>query len=236
MNPMWKVIFGIVLISGFFVIAPARATIIYVDKNNVCPGSGTSVAPYCSIANAVNVVNAGDTIRIRNAATPYNETIQTNKSGTPSNPITIEPDVGHNPTIRNSGNGGQCSTFTVFDADYWTIQNLNFDATGVTPCWFGAIAIQAIRRNVVGHQILNNTFKNWGGPNQETPANTGMAAVMFDGGALEANQGFWPSGLIKGNTFDSNRVTNITLIHSRNVVVEGNDIKNTKCGRDTDGA
>ena len=128
MNLMWKVIFGLVL--TLFVAVPARAAILYVDKDNGCPGTGSTSNPYCSISNAVNAVKAGDTIRIRNAATPYNETIETNKSGTSGSPITVEPDAGHNPTILNNGNGSQCATFWIYDANYWTIQNLNFDATG----------------------------------------------------------------------------------------------------------
>lgn len=103
MKGMWKTVFGVVLTSGFLATAPTQAAILYVDKDNGCPGSGTSTSPYCSIANAVNAVNAGDTIRIRDAATPYTETVQTNKSGTSTAPITVEPDIGNYPTLRNAG-------------------------------------------------------------------------------------------------------------------------------------
>jgi len=224
------------LAAGLSMLVPAQAAILYVDKDNACPGNGLSATPFCSIQNAVNVVNAGDTVRIRDAATPYNETIQSTRTGTAGNPIRVEPDIGHNPQLRNSGNGGQCAVFWIQNADYWTIQNLTFDAIGVTPCVFGAILIHAQNRNVVGHQILNNYFKNWGGPQADTPAAKGMASLVVSGGSYGPTQGFWPTALVKGNTFDGNRLINITLAHTRNVIIENNEFKNTTCGRDTDNA
>jgi hypothetical protein len=204
MNPLWKVIFGLVLITGLFVIASAQAAILYVDKDNPCPGSGTSATPYCSIQNAVSAVNAGDTIRIRDAASAYSETIQTSKSGLSGSPITVEPDIGHNPILRNAGAGSACATFWLHGS-YWTIQNLNFDATGVNPCVFGAILVHSDVLSNQGIKILANTFKGWGGPTGE-PAAKGMAAVFVSGGANPPNVGNWPTGtLIEGNIFDRNR-------------------------------
>ena len=238
MNRPWNAISWVVLATTFFVAVPIQAAIIYVDKDNSCPGSGTSASPYCSIQNAVYLVNAGDTIRIRDAATPYNETILTTRSGRSGAPITVEPDVGHNPTLRNSRNGAQCATFWIRDADYWTIRNLNFDASGQTPCVFGAIMIHATIRNTFGHQIIDNRFKGWGGPaHTGEPAARGMTAIMINGGALDANQGFWPTGtIVRGNTFEGNRLISLTLLHSDGTIVESNEFKNATCGRDTDGA
>ena len=153
MISVWTAILGFLLTSGLFTM-PAQAAILYVNKDNACPGSGTSASPYCSIKNAVNAVNAGDTIRIRDAATPYNEMIQTSKSGTSGSPITVEPDTGHNPTIYNNGNGSTCAVFWLSDNSYWIIRNLNFDATGQNTCTQGAILIHANNNNAVGHQIL----------------------------------------------------------------------------------
>ena len=228
---MWKIIFGLVLTIGLFVTVPVQAAIIYVNKDNACPGSGTSAAPYCSIANAVNAVNAGDTIRIRDAATPYNETIETSKNGTSGSPITVEPDIGHNPRLLNSGNGSQCATFYIY-GNYWTIRNLNFDATGQNSCVFGAILIISLGHDVTGHQILNNTFKGWGDNNNSSP---GASAVIVSGGSNAENVGYYPNNiLIQGNTFDSNRMSNLQIIHSRNITVKQNEFKGTKCGVDWD--
>ena len=222
------------LLTLLFLLGAVKAygATIYVDKDTACPGAGTTGNPYCSIANAVAVVVAGDSIKIRDAASAYSENIQTNRSGTSGNFITVEPDTGHNPTIRNTANGAQCATFWIYDADYWKIQNLNFDATGQNTCLWGAILIHAPGRNVTGHQILNNTFKGWGNSSNNT---LGMAAVVISGGALTESQGFWPQNiLIQGNTFDTNRLNNIVLTHSRLITIKNNEVKSTKCGRETD--
>ena len=94
MNPIWKIIFGLVL--TLFVTVPAHATILYVNKDNSCPGTGTTSNPYCSIQNAFNAVAAGDSIRIRGAGTPYDEAAVLTRSGTSGNQIVIEPDTGIN--------------------------------------------------------------------------------------------------------------------------------------------
>jgi hypothetical protein len=223
-----KVILAAVLMIGFYPIVPVQAAILYVDKDNACPGSGTSASPYCSIQNAVNAVNAGDTIRIRNAASAYSETIQTSKSGTSSSPITVEPDAGHNPRIYNSGNGSACANFFL-SGSYWTIQNLNFDATGQNSCIWGAIIIAVqVPGDIFGHKILNNTFKGWGNSTNNT---RGMTTVALSGGANDADVGWWPTDvLIQGNTFDTNRSTTLQLTHARRTVIRANEFKGMKCG------
>jgi hypothetical protein len=121
------------------------------------------------------------------------------------------------------------------DADYWTIRNLNFDATGVNSCVFGAVHIHAVTRNAIGNQILNNTFRGWGF--LSTDVASYPAAVVLNGGALGPTQGFWPTGtLIKGNTFDGNRLSAISLLHTQDTIIEENEIRNQQCGRDSDTA
>src|SRR4030095_17072349 len=233
MNSVRKVVLGFVLASGLFLIVPVQAAIIYVDKDNACPGSGTSVSPYCSIQNAVNAVKAGDTIRIRDAASPYSETIQTSKSGLSGSPITVEPDIGHNPILRNAGAGSACATFWLHGS-YWTIQNLNFDATGVNPCLFGAILVHSDVLSNQSIKILGNTFKGWGGPMGE-PAAKAMAAVFVSGGANPPDQGNWPTGtMIEGNIFDRNRLIRLSLAHTNATIVRNNEFKGATCGRDRD--
>jgi len=218
-----------------FVAAPVEATIIYVDKDNACNGAGTTGNPYCSITLAVAAVAAGDTIRIRDAASAYSETINTTKTGTNDGArITVEPDIGHNPTIQNAGNSGSCATFWLHGS-YWTIQGLNFDSTGVQPCIYGAILVHADTASNQSVKILNNTFKGWGG-NASTET-TGMSAVLISGGALDAASGFWPTNtLIEGNVFDSNRRSALTLLHTDGTIIRSNEFKNATCGRGDDTA
>jgi hypothetical protein len=232
MNRMWNLIFGIVLTSGVVVIVPAQAATIYVDKDISCPGGGTSTNPYCSIQNAFNVVNAGDTIRIRDSATPYDQNAVTTRSGTAGSPITLEPDTGHNPTIRYTGNGAQNGAIEIRNADYWTVRNLTFDGAGVYTSAF-ALWFQAATRDVVGIQVIGNTFKNWGGSESQagTAGTRGALTISHGGGSP-----WFPTALIQGNTFLNNRLINIFLIHNKNTIVENNDISGTTCGRDSDTA
>jgi hypothetical protein len=229
------------LIKVFILIAlftsSADAAILYVDKDNACPGAGTDGNPYCSIANAEGAVAAGDTIRIRDAASAYSETITTTKFGTSDGVrITVEPDTGHNPTLRNAGAGGDCATFYLKGVAYWTIQNLNFDATGVNPCKFGAIWAQSgwAGGDTASVKILNNTFKGWGGPTGE-PSTTAMNAVIISGGISGPLEGTWPTNtVVEGNTFDSNRTYSLVLSHTDGTIVRGNEFVNQKCGRGQD--
>ena len=55
---------GFGLMAGLFGFVPAQAAILYVDKDNGCPGTGTSQAPYCRIQNAFNVASAGESFRL----------------------------------------------------------------------------------------------------------------------------------------------------------------------------
>lgn len=221
-----------IILTALLIASNVYGATLYVDKDNACPGAGTTGNPYCSIANAIAIVAPGDTIRIRDSATPYQETLTITTTGTAANPITVEPDVGNNPTLRNTGNGGGCASFYMLDTDYWTFQNLNFDATGVNSCVWGAFLFHASSRNTTGNKLLNNTFKGWGNSNNGT---RGMAAVVISGGANQENVGFYPQNiLVQGNTFDTNRMINLQVTHAKNITIKNNEFKNAKCSTDTD--
>jgi hypothetical protein len=153
---------GLFIFGSLSCLAPAEAAIIYVDKDKSCPGSGTSSSPYCTIQGAFNVARPGDVIRIRDAATPYDESAVATRSGTASAPITIEPDVGHHPKLRYSGRNAQAGVIEIRNADYWQIRRLNFDGSG-TQTSRHAVLLHAYTRDITGHRITQNTFRNWGG-------------------------------------------------------------------------
>lgn len=75
-------------------ISPVQATpapILYVDQSATCSdtGSGKLALPYCTAQAGVNAAGPGQTVQIRSAASAYGPLVIT-KSGTPSQPITIE--------------------------------------------------------------------------------------------------------------------------------------------------
>jgi Right handed beta helix region len=90
----------------------------------------------------------------------------------------------------------------------------------------------------VGIQILNNTFKNWGGTEaQEDTAPTKPAALLITGGWDPPVGTYLPNGtVVRGNRFDGNRLTSIKITSTKNTLVENNEITNGTCGRDSDGA
>jgi hypothetical protein len=169
----------------FSLLAPvANGATIYVDKDNSCPGSGTTGSPYCSIQNAFDAVAAGDTIRIRDAASAYDQAAILQTSGTSGSRITIEPDTGHNPTIYRAS-GSVEAAIELRKVSYVTIQNLNFDATGInTPSygvWLHASITLEDGTDMLENRILNNTFKNWGGDSTRASSAKARGALNLDG-------------------------------------------------------
>jgi hypothetical protein len=209
---------------------PAEAVILYVDKDNKsCPGSGSSSTPYCTIQAAFNVARPGDVIRIRNAATPYDEKAVTTRSGTASAPITVEPDVGHLPRLRYSARNAQAGVIEIKDADYWQIRGLTFDGNG-TQTSMHAVVLQAFSRSITGNRIVQNAFLNWGGTGENTK---GASALILKSNTSNTNAQVKNSFVI-ANTFSRNAHQAIRLIKTSNIIIEDNLIQNTLCGRSPD--
>jgi parallel beta-helix repeat protein len=211
---------------------PVEAAIIYVDKDSSCPGSGSSTSPYCSIQRAFNIVRPGDVVRIRQSATPYNERAVGTTSGTVSSPITVEADVGHKPTLRYSATSAQTGTIEIRDADYWYIKGLTFDGSGIQTSKY-AVLLYANSRDITGHRVVQNTFRRWGGTDENTKSS---AAVTFQ---PSYNNGFSnfrvKNSIISDNTFDNNARGAIHLTKTMNIIIERNNILRTQCGRESDG-
>jgi hypothetical protein len=208
-----------------------RAAIIYVDKDTPCPGQGASNNPYCTIQRAFDAVRPGDVIRIRDSALPYDERALGTRSGTATSPITVEPDVGHNPTLRYSGNNAQTGAIEIRDADYWHIKGLTFDGSE-TQTSRHAVLLYAYSRDITGHRITQNTFRYWGGTGENTK---GAAAVMLrPSWGKGFNNFFVKDSVIGENTFAYNAMESIHLTKTANIVVERNSIQYSQCGRGTD--
>lgn len=220
---------------------PVEAATIYVDKDNSCNGAGTTGDPYCSIQLAFDNVSAGDTIRIRDSASPYEETATLTTSGSSGSRITIEPDVGHNPTLRNTGANSNAGVIKLSKNSYITIQNLNFNGAGVQTSRYAvilnstSICTDGVTMN--GIEILNNTFQNWGGDASQVSTASGRGAVLVDGGFCDPVAAGVPTGaVIRGNTFIDNRQTDISILSADDTLIENNVISGTKCGKDSDTA
>ena len=216
--------------------------ILYVDQDNAGPGDGSTGNPFKTIQQAMSAAVAGTDIRIRKSASPYDESATAANSGTREMPIVIEADnPRHPPVLRFSGQGKQAAALHIGGKDYWTIQNLVFDGSGV---FTSTMAIWISGRNwsegpdTVGNQILNNTFKHWGGSEeQQDTVTTNPAVIGIDNGWDPPPGAFTISGtVIRGNYFEGNRLNGIVLMSTRHTRVEDNEIVNMVCGRELDGS
>jgi hypothetical protein len=226
------------LLSALFVTVPVNAAILYVDNTKSCPGNGSSSTPYCSIQNAFNNVVAGDTIRIRTGTGIYDQTATAdNKDGTSTSPITLEPDTGASFKIRNSGNGSLSTAILIKDSDYWIVRNLKFDDTGIIPGVWGQLKIQASSQTATGTQVLNNTFVASGGSAANTKPYAGGLVLTGCSPPLGCSTGrYLYNTLIDGNVFDAARLKSVQIIYTSGTTFRNNEIKNNKCGVETDGA
>jgi Right handed beta helix region len=223
---------GLIIFSSLSCIATVNGAVVYVDKDNSCLGSGTSTSPYCNIQAAFNVVRPGDVIRIRESATPYDERAVATRSGTPSAPIIVEPDIDHHPTLRYNGRNAQAGAIEIKDADYWQIRGLTFDGTGTQTSRY-AVLLYAYSRDITGHRILQNTFRHWGGTGENTK---GAAAVVLRPSYRSGfNNLFVKNSVVSDNVFEHNAHEAIHLTKTKDVIIDHNTIQHTQCGRTSDG-
>jgi hypothetical protein len=232
-----SVLFAIVYHSPM-VEVKASGAIIYVDKDSACPENGSSATPFCSITNAMNVAVAGDTIRIRDSATPYDEQVFAKNSGMASSPIILEPDVGHHPILPCSITNSSYGIVNIENVDYWTIRNLTFDAPGLATSCKDAIRVAARTRDTTGVVVDGNTFNMWGGTDQGGPNGVGnnilgAQAIALSGDYGSANK--YTTVTVTNNTITAAKENAIGLTHTRDSMIENNTIDGTRCGTHTAG-
>ncbi len=211
---------------NLFCVTVVQAAIIYVDKDNSCPGSGTSGSPYCSIQNAFNNVKAGDSILIRDGATPYNENAILTTTGTSGNVITITTDSGHNPIIRRVNSGVQQGAIQLQNVSYVTVDGLNFDATGTASSRYALMVYNSAGPLMTNITVQNSSFTGWGSTGAAT---AGAAALVFRSSFGKSFNPFPISGTIRNNTFAGNRGHAIALRQTNGVMVTGNTITGNRC-------
>jgi parallel beta-helix repeat protein len=211
-----------------FFLNTGQAATIYVDKDNPCPGSGTSSSPYCSIQTAFNNVSAGDQILIRDASSAYDENAILTTSGTSSTPIIITKDTGHNPNITYAGAGAQTGAIVLKNVSNVTIRDLRFDGVGVQTSRNAINIANTAGSPMVGIKITGITCSNWGG----TGVTTLQAACIR---TTSDDPTYTISLSLLDSTFTGNRFSSIRLSYSKNTVVEGNTIRNQKCGLASEG-
>ena len=221
---VWAVL--LMLVAG-----PAAATILYVDQNHADCSDHTSRAegtPYCTTAAAFRDLRSGDTMRIRESATPYKLSAQSTLQG----PITIEADTGHRPVLTK---GLSKIMLTLVNASHWTIQGLTFDGAGHEVRH--AIKVDANSDNVSNIRIHNNRFINLGGTGERIKK---PFAVLFTNSKWkERNRKTQPysvsDSIVSDNFFDNCVHGGVSLKHTKNITIANNEMVNFRCGHYRDG-
>ena len=215
---------------SFFWLIPGHAATIYVDKDNPCPGSGTTTNPYCSIQTAFNKVSAGDQILIRDAASAYNENAILTTSGTSSSPIKIRPDSGHNPRITFVSAGAVTGAIELKNVSHVHVTGLRFDGAGLQTSRYAVSIRYTSGPAMTGILVDSIECLNWGGSGS-VPIQTGCVRIKSD----------FPSttrvtATVKNSIFRGNRFTSIYIAGGQDVLIENNTITNSRCGlRNTGG-
>jgi parallel beta-helix repeat protein len=219
------------LLLSIFWLTASQAASIYVDKDNPCPGSGTSSSPYCSIQMAFNAVAAGDQILIRDAASAYNENAILRTSGTASSPITIRPDSGHNPNITLVSPRALTGAIELKNVSHVNIAGLRFDGAGMQTSRYALSLSYTSGPAMTGIVIDGIQCLNWGGTGT-VPIQTGCVRMRSD---LPTTTRI--NATVRNSIFRGNRFTSIYVIGGQDVLLENNTITDTKCGlRNTGGA
>jgi hypothetical protein len=88
--------------------------------------------------------------------------------------------------------------------------------------------------------VIGNSFKNVGGSQAFADTHSHEAALVINGCPPDLGcpgNGFRNSGaLVQGNTFDGARNKAMRIAYTDGATITQNEVKNSKCGRETDGA
>ena len=223
---LWTIVWSCLTLPAL----SAHAAMIYVDRDHPCPGTGSSASPYCTIQRAFEhpPLGPGDVIRIRESATPYDERATLGVSGLEGNPVIIEPDAGHAPVIRYTGNGARAGAIEITNQSHITVRNLTFDGTGVQTS-DEAIRVIANNTDVTGITISKNTFRNWGGTGLNTQ---GASPVEASGTEIGDHR---VAVVISDNLFEESAFEAIRVSYSFDSLIERNMIRGNRCGLYPDG-
>jgi parallel beta-helix repeat protein len=217
--------------------ADAPQATLYVDQSPTCSdqGTGTQATPFCTIQQAADVVNPGQTVVIGTTKS-YSTPVTITRSGTATAPVTFTwPGTGFRPTIfPDQVTGGPL--VTIKDAQYVTLSSLNL-RPGSTDDGIDVIGSSHITLDQVGvtHLQLTTTSQASTGVSIDGTSSdvTVSRTVISDGvgPAIVAHQGS------SGVTLTTNRLLGgfypgITLDGSSGATITSNTV-HIACGTAT---
>jgi RNA polymerase sigma factor (sigma-70 family) len=201
---------------------------IYVASDGSDAGTGALDQPYATLAKAVAVVQAGQTIALRGGTYRPTASIEISTSGTAAKRITLSNYRGERPVIDASGIPASKQA-VIQEASYWTVQGLEIKnsldhAYFCRACRYNVFRRLSIHDNVrsamtlrdagtIGNQILDSDFFNNYDPDES--GNAGIGLGLKDGSGT--------GNVIRGNRAFNNADNGFDLgKFASPVTVEGN--------------
>jgi parallel beta-helix repeat protein len=140
----------------------------------------------------------------------------------------ITKETGHNPTITYTAAGAQTGAIVLKDVSNITIRGLRFDGAGLQTSRNAINIENSVGAPMTGIKILDINCSNWGGTGTTTQQ-AGCIRTTAD------DLRYTISVSVLNSTFSNNRFSSIRLSYTKNAIVEGNIIRNQKCGLASDG-
>lgn len=124
-----NILFTLAILSAASVVAFSQTYYVSTGGSDTNPGTLTS--PFGTIAKAVSVVSAGETIYVRGGTYSLTATISLSKSGTENAPISLLAYTSERPVLDFSGQElGNSNRGFVVSGGYWHIRGLDITGAG----------------------------------------------------------------------------------------------------------
>ncbi len=211
----------------------AAGTTYFVDKTNLScsdSGSGTSLAPFCTLGKAASVAGPGDTVSV--VAGSYAETVNPSTSGASGNVITYTAAAGVTVTGNGTATG---SAFRLNGISYITINGFHIGPTAET-----GIYVSGLNANViVSNNVISATTSHGIFVTDASQVTISGNTISGSGTGVNGGSGIYlknvTASTVSGNSSGTNKTDGVRLNAStgntvRNNTTFGNNAVSTSDG------
>lgn len=211
-------------------LGSALAATYYVTKSGLDSSPCAQTSPCRSIAQGVSKAKSpGDTVIV--GAGTYVESVVNWNSGVTGNPITVKANPGDNVIWRapSTNLNDYTGPVSINNSSYIRIEGFRFEGsvTKSTIRVMGPVGAKDKGSNVLGIEIINNSFINNGNNGIDNGANPSRTIYLQSIGYGSSYSG-GPVNTISGNQFNSNYGSDIWLLESSDTHISDNLSVNLK--------